>query len=504
MIDEQHPSEHDEAHPEPDSSEGDERPSERLAQPSAPSSMRVGLVALGLVSAGIALIVASRGKQAATTGAPALTSAAIEAPITLATPLSVASPVAVDAGAAPFVPVWRVSSLSSDTTVEISEVKVGKHKSFIAAAMAAGVSRAEARRVAKAFEDVHSLGRVRPTETLVFARERSSGRVVAFELQSSPSSVWQAREDDAHRLTATQLAFHVESRDVRTALSIDTDLSAACGAVGHDDTLVHAIDDALHGHVAASDIRAGTRLRVVATEERVEGARAGVHVDAIEYTPASGSEAKAQRVYFYARAPGGTRRGPSGYYNALGQQPYQGAFRSPVPLARVTSRFNPKRMHPVLHVVMPHNGVDFGGATGTPVYASAAGTVVSAGNAGPCGNMVELRHAGNVTTAYCHLSKFASGLHGGQHVEQRQLIGYVGQTGRVTGPHLHFIAKRGGKYIDPLALKLDGVRVLPSRDRDAFRERRATLDAALDAITLPSAGAAPADAPTDEDHLAGD
>jgi murein DD-endopeptidase MepM/ murein hydrolase activator NlpD len=85
------------------------------------------------------------------------------------------------------------------------------------------------------------------------------------------------------------------------------------------------------------------------------------------------------------------------------------------------------------------------------------------------------------------MSRFAAGLHAGQHVESRQLIGYVGQTGRATGPHLHFAIKRGEVYIDPLALKLDGQRVVPLAYRDEFTKVRADMDAALDAIPLPKA-----------------
>jgi murein DD-endopeptidase MepM/ murein hydrolase activator NlpD len=102
--------------------------------------------------------------------------------------------------------------------------------------------------------------------------------------------------------------------------------------------------------------------------------------------------------------------------------------------------------------------------------------------------MVVLRHENNLASGYCHMSRFASGLHAGQHVEARQLIGYVGATGRVTGPHLHFWVKRGDTFIDPLSLRLDGVRVLPAGDRDDFAALREELDQALDGISLPAAG----------------
>ena len=150
-------------------------------------------------------------------------------------------------------------------------------------------------------------------------------------------------------------------------------------------------------------------------------------------------------------------------------------------------------MHPVLHVIMPHNGVDFAAPVGAPVYATAAGSVTSVGRDGPCGNHVEISHAGGITSIYCHLSRFAAGLHVGQHVEQRQLIAYVGQTGRVTGPHLHFGIRKNGVFIDPMTLRLDGVRVVPRGRRDDFDRQRAELDAELDGVPLPASSGASVD-----------
>jgi murein DD-endopeptidase MepM/ murein hydrolase activator NlpD len=99
--------------------------------------------------------------------------------------------------------------------------------------------------------------------------------------------------------------------------------------------------------------------------------------------------------------------------------------------------------------------------------------------------MVQIEHTAGIISSYCHMSRYASGIHVGERVEGRQLIGYVGQTGRATGPHLHFAIKRNGIFIDPLAMKLDGVRVVPPSQRDQFDALRAELDKALDGIALP-------------------
>jgi murein DD-endopeptidase MepM/ murein hydrolase activator NlpD len=139
-----------------------------------------------------------------------------------------------------------------------------------------------------------------------------------------------------------------------------------------------------------------------------------------------------------------------------------------------------------LHIVMPHNGVDFAAPPGTPIYATAPGTIRMAGDGGPCGNMVQILHANGLVSAYCHMSRFGP-VHTGQHVEGRKLIGYVGQTGRATGPHLHFAVKRGDVFLDPMSMKLDGVRVLPLALREEFERRREELDARLDGVALPAA-----------------
>jgi murein DD-endopeptidase MepM/ murein hydrolase activator NlpD len=386
----------------------------------------------------------------------------------------------VDA-APPRAPVWRVDALSKDSSVTYAEGLVGKRPLAVALG-AAGLPRIEVQRILHAFTGVKNLNHTSPKDTFAFARDKPSGRVVAFEYAVSPQDVWQAKEASGV-LEGTKLELLVEERRKAVAVALGDDLRGSIVSAGLDDDIVDLLDEALDGR---AELKPGARLRIIATEERIEYQFARyARLDAVEYTPAD-PDAPAQRYYYFHHvSESGHPKGTGGYYDAKGQQPYHGGWRTPVPMARIASRFNPNRMHPVLHVVMPHNGVDFAAPTGTPIYASAAGVVRSAGDGGPCGNMVQIDHAGGLTSAYCHMSRFAAGLHAGQHVEARQLVGYVGQTGRATGPHLHFAIKRGESYIDPLALKLDGVRVVAIAYRDEFATTRAEMDAALDAILLP-------------------
>ncbi|MEO7093540.1 MAG: M23 family metallopeptidase, partial [Polyangiales bacterium] len=132
----------------------------------------------------------------------------------------------------------------------------------------------------------------------------------------------------------------------------------------------------------------------------------------------------------------------------------------------------------------------FAASVGTPVYAIASGVIAFEGNAGPSGNLVTILHEAGYESGYAHLSRFVPGVVPGTHVEAHALIGYSGTTGRSTGPHLHLSVKRAGVFIDPLSLKLDGVRVVPPSERNAFTARKADGDAALDAVSLPPAIAA--------------
>jgi murein DD-endopeptidase MepM/ murein hydrolase activator NlpD len=387
--------------------------------------------------------------------------------------------------------VWRVAQLADDTEVSLIDGVIARRPLLVALA-ASGLPRPEAKRVADALGDVRDVDHFGPKDSFVVASQKASGHVVAFEVASSPVEVWQGREEadstGTPKLRMRKLDLNSEQVRVRKAVLVAGDLRASVAEAGFSgiDEVLKLLDDALDGHAELSDIRPGARLRLVATEERVDGGFVRwASIEAVEYLPAT-PNAPAIRVYRFGSEENSKHHG---WFDAKGKQPYHGGWRSPVPLARIASRFNPRRMHPVLHVVMPHNGVDFAAPIGAPVYATAAGTVSSVGMEGPCGNKVEIDHDGGITSVYCHLSRFAAGLHAGQHVEARQLIAYVGQTGRVTGPHLHFGIKRNGTFIDPMKLRLDGVRIVPRSRRAEFDRHREDLDAELDTIALPQAPA---------------
>jgi murein DD-endopeptidase MepM/ murein hydrolase activator NlpD len=128
-------------------------------------------------------------------------------------------------------------------------------------------------------------------------------------------------------------------------------------------------------------------------------------------------------------------------------------LKSPLNYRRISSGFSRARRHPITRRVVPHHGVDFAAARGTPVVAAADGRVISAGWDGPLGRAVRLRHGSEYVTVYGHLKGFANGIRGGSEVHQNQVIGYVGSTGRATGPHLHYTLIHAGRPVDPMRFR---------------------------------------------------
>ena len=388
---------------------------------------------------------------------------------------------------------WRITRLAKDENILIVDDALGNRRLYDAL-LAAKVSRTDVQKVLTAFQGVRKLDRLSPALKLRIAIDKSDDHLVAIELIESPVEVWQARERDDVGFRGEKLEFEREVRMLGVGIVLEADLRASVLAAGLDDDLIKLIDEMLSGHVKSGVLRPGVQLRLVVEEERVEkkfGRYLAIH--AIEVRP--GGRAKPVRVYRFQPS----EKVAPGYFSQDGKQPHDGSWHAPIPLARISSRYNPRRMHPVLKVVMPHNGVDYAAASGTPVYAVAPGTVRSVGDGGPCGNMVQLQHDRGLVSAYCHFSRFAAKLVAGQKVNARQLVGYVGRTGRATGPHLHFAMKRNDVFFDPLTLNFDGVRTLPRKQARDFTQRKAELDPILDGIRL--LGDAPPDEAEEKDEI---
>jgi murein DD-endopeptidase MepM/ murein hydrolase activator NlpD len=171
---------------------------------------------------------------------------------------------------------------------------------------------------------------------------------------------------------------------------------------------------------------------------------------------------------------------PEGYYDGEGNSLRKTFLKSPLSYRRISSGFSKARRNPVTRKVVPHHGVDYAAATGTPVVASADGRVVSSGWKGSLGRHVRLRHgSGRYETVYGHFSRIAKGITPGTRVKQNQVIGYVGATGRATGPHLHFELHDRGKAMNPLTMDNPSTEPVPDSARPTFERVRDDYRSAL-------------------------
>ena len=163
----------------------------------------------------------------------------------------------------------------------------------------------------------------------------------------------------------------------------------------------------------------------------------------------------------------------SGYFAPDGRDMRKAFLRAPLNFSYISSGFNPRRMHPVLKRVRPHNGIDYYAPRGTPVYAAGAGTVTRSGYSAANGNHVFIKHAGGIETRYLHFTKRT--VKKGQKVTQGQTIGTVGSTGLATGPHLHYEFVVNGVHRNPRTVALPKVEPLKGESLAAFQSLAAPL-----------------------------
>jgi len=193
------------------------------------------------------------------------------------------------------------------------------------------------------------------------------------------------------------------------------------------------------------DIRRGDSFKIL-YEQRVrkgQETKAGLRIVAAELINAG---QKLNAIYFEKQ------KGQGNYYNLEGRSLARAFLRFPLEFTSITSHFTESRFHPILRTNLPHPGIDFAAQRGTPVRAVGDGTIIEAGWNGTYGKAIDLKHDATYTSRYAHLDSFADGIHPGVAVIKGQVIGYVGSTGRATGPHLHFELYKDQQYVNPLSV----------------------------------------------------
>jgi murein DD-endopeptidase MepM/ murein hydrolase activator NlpD len=292
---------------------------------------------------------------------------------------------------------------------------------------------------------------------------------------------------DGERLSATSVPAPVQVRLSIAAGEIRTSLFAAADAAGMPDAVTMQLADIFAAEIDFfKDIQRGDRFAVVYETRVVDGEPTGSgRIVAAEFD----NRGKTFRAFLFRDSDGSEN-----YYTADGAALRRAFLRSPMEFSRVTSGFSSARFHPILKTWRAHRGVDYGAPMGTPVHATGNGKVAFAGRRGGYGNVVMLEHQGAFSTVYAHLSRFAPRVRKGARVSQGDVIGYVGQTGWATGPHLHYEFRVAGVQRNPLTLaSLPGGAPLPASRRPEFAARIEPTTAQL-ALARRFTGAIVADA----------
>jgi murein DD-endopeptidase MepM/ murein hydrolase activator NlpD len=272
------------------------------------------------------------------------------------------------------------------------------------------------------------------------------------------------------------LSFH--SQEVKKPLSvalaggsgtIDDSLLAAGNRAGIPDAILYQmIHGFSYGVDFQRDIQPGDHFDVLYERyETEDGTVAKPGNLLFAHLSVGGKE---MSMYRYEQADGSVE-----YYDSKGRSLKKGLMRTPVDGARITSAFG-SRVHPILGFTKMHKGIDFGASRGTPIYAAGNGTIEYIGRFSSYGNYIRIRHNSDLSTAYAHMNGFAKGLRKGDRVKQGAVIGYVGMTGRATGPHLHYEVLVDKKQVNPMSVDLPVMTVLEGKDLKRFIAMRDQLD----------------------------
>lgn len=319
-------------------------------------------------------------------------------------------------------------------------------------------------------KDARQLLKIKGGEKLLFTLAPGSQlSSLRYDLDISRQLVVEANGDQYKTsIETTKLEMQLQ----RASAKIDSSLFAAAQEAGLADNITLELAKIFGWDIDfALDIRKGDSFSVLYEEMYRDGIRVkNGAIVAAEFT----NQGKAYRAIRYRDS-----QGRIDYYAPDGRALRKAFFRTPVDFTRISSTFSLGRYHPLLNRIRAHKGVDYAAPTGTPVKATADGRVGSVGTNAGYGNVIVLSHGKQYSTLYAHLSRFARGIHNGSPVKQGEVIGYVGQTGLATGPHLHYEFRVNGAHRNPLSIKTTPVEPLPARELAAFQHYAKTQLATL-------------------------
>ncbi len=345
----------------------------------------------------------------------------------------------------------------------IDTLEIEKNSSVFQTLNSAGLGHESVFRLIQAAKEHHDLSRV-PANTIIKLFYKESERdhpfQIRFLLTPREALVLDRSQDLDWTGKLEKAEISTESRSFQG--QVRSSLWESASSSGMSSEVVGALTEVFAWQIDFSrEVRSGDRWRLTVDEIFADGKSIGWGaISAAEYVLRGQSQVA-------------VRFDPSSessfsYFEPNGESMRKLFLRSPIRFARISSRFQRQRFHPILQRNIPHRGVDYAAPTGTPIRAVGGGSVTYAGRKGASGVHIQIRHNSVYETGYSHLSRIAKGVRVGFRVDQGETIGYVGSTGLATGPHLHFSFYENGRFVDPLGVKFPSAAPVPAPDRERF------------------------------------
>ena len=366
-------------------------------------------------------------------------------------------------------------------------LKIGRGDTLAGLLTGAGVSRSEAQAAIGALSKLFNPRRIKnnhrisitfqtPAAGTPAARNPELGRFTGLTIEPNYNTAIVVVRNTQSRFTGSKVEKTLNSVLTRAEGTIQSSLYVSGRKAGIPNPVLVKMIRAYSWDVDFQrDIRPGDGFQVM-FERLYDEHGKHVHSGGIHFATLTLS-GKRHAIYRHT-----TQDGTDDYFDEAGRSARKALMRTPIDGARLSSGFS-RRHHPILSYNKMHRGVDFAASRGTPIYAAGNGVVVKSGHNGAYGKYVKVRHNSRYSTAYAHMRRIHKSARRGKRVKQGQIIGYVGTTGRSTGPHLHYEILVGGRRTNPMRVKMPSGRKLRGEELEKFIAARTLTDERFATLT---------------------